>query len=192
MLSLAPAQWSGERFAGRPNIFTSWRTITLRRHLSLWQPYQPDANLDRIAQVARGSKLFLHHFHLHAQPAAILNGQYCHSITASNASPVRLDPARQRSQTAAKRGLQTAIVGKWHLVSDPYGFDYWTFCMARAILQSVFIDRGEKKNTRGIARPHLGFSLDWLRKRDPGRPFFLMCLKRIRTAVLPGPKYAHC
>jgi len=49
------------------------------RHLRLRQPDQPDAE-HRPHRARRGSplQLLLHQFHLHAQPAAILTGQYSH------------------------------------------------------------------------------------------------------------------
>ena len=57
--------------------------------------------------------------------AAILTGQY------SNRNGVytlndRLDPARNHVAKELQRdGYQTAMIGKWHLASDPTGFDYW-------------------------------------------------------------------
>ena len=39
-------------------------------------------------------------------------------------TPVRWESA-DLSQTSAKRGYQTAVIGKWHLGTDPQGYDFW-------------------------------------------------------------------
>ncbi|MDH4198737.1 MAG: sulfatase-like hydrolase/transferase, partial [Candidatus Aminicenantes bacterium] len=74
-------------------------------------------------------------------------------------------------------GYQTALLGKWHLKSDPTGFDHW----------SILIDQGEYYNPdlieMGERKRHAGYCTDlltemalrWLETgRDPRRPFFLM------------------
>lgn len=73
-------------------------------------------------------------------------------------------------------GYETALIGKWHLKSDPTGFDHW----------EVLLDQGpyfnpKMKSPAGL-RVHEGYTtdvltdlaLDWLASREPGKPFMLM------------------
>ncbi|MDA1266735.1 MAG: sulfatase-like hydrolase/transferase, partial [Planctomycetota bacterium] len=74
-------------------------------------------------------------------------------------------------------GYQTAMIGKWHLVSDPTGFDHW----------EVLIGQGPyynppMKSAAGTVK-HEGYTtevitdlaLDWLAEgRDEDKPFLLM------------------
>ncbi len=152
-------------------------------------------NLDRIA--AGGARLdncFCTNSICTPSRAAILTGQYSHKNGVYTLSD-RLDPSRdhvaKRLQTA---GYQTAIVGKWHLASEPTGFDYWNILPGQGIYHDpVFIDRGEKKKHAGYCTDLItDFSLDWLKKRDPRKPFFLMCHhKAPHRPWEPAPKYAH-
>jgi len=126
--------------------------------------------------------------------AVILTGQYSH-ITGVKTLADRLDPNRQ---TVAKllqhSGYQTAIVGKWHLVSDPQGFDYWNILPGQGVYNDpVLIEMGTRKQHPGYVSDIIAnLSLDWLRQRDKKKPFFLMCHhKAPHRPWDPNPKYAN-
>jgi len=78
-----------------------------------------------------------------------------------------------------KAGYQTALVGKWHLVSDPQGFDYWEVLPGQgSYVNPDFLQQGGgKKRYSGYCTDIItDKALDWLQsKRDPSRPFVLMC-----------------
>jgi arylsulfatase A-like enzyme len=73
-------------------------------------------------------------------------------------------------------GYQTAVIGKWHLVSDPQGFDHWHILPGQGIYYNPpMIRDGEKVEHTGYTTDLIGdFSLEWLKKRDKTKPFFLM------------------
>lgn len=103
-----------------------------------------------------------------------------------------------------KAGYKTAIFGKWHLGSEPTGFDEWKvlpgqgsyynpdFRTAKGLVQVP------GHSTQAIAN----MSIDWLKKQKEGKPFLLMCQFKaphrtwmpdtdqfdyLRDAVIPKP-----
>jgi arylsulfatase A-like enzyme len=83
------------------------------------------------------------------------------------------------SETLHAAGYQTGVVGKWHLMCEPKGFDYY----------NVLDDQGKyynptfkSKATKGQYVQEMGYATDLITKhalefldhRDKSRPFFLM------------------
>ena len=76
-----------------------------------------------------------------------------------------------------KAGYQTAIVGKWHLKSDPQGFDYWNILPGQGHYYNPdFIENGVKKRIPGyVTSLTTKFALQWLDSlRDKSKPFCLL------------------
>ncbi|SHJ16704.1 Arylsulfatase A [Tangfeifania diversioriginum] len=73
-------------------------------------------------------------------------------------------------------GYQTAMIGKWHLKSDPTGFDYWNILPGQGEYYNPdFIEMGEKKQVEGYCTTlTTDFALDWLDGRDSEKPFCLL------------------
>lgn len=74
-------------------------------------------------------------------------------------------------------GYQTAVVGKWHLTSDPTGFDYWNILPGQGdYYNPVFIENGQRRRIEGYATNiTTDIAIDWLEnKRDAGKPFCLL------------------
>ncbi len=75
-------------------------------------------------------------------------------------------------------GYQTAIIGKWHLVSEPQGFDHWCILPGQgSYYNPAFIEKSGQKKLSGYCTDLItDMSLDWLKsRRDTSKPFFLMC-----------------
>jgi arylsulfatase A-like enzyme len=150
-------------------------------------------NIDRIAQGGvRLDNCFCTNSICTPSRAAILTGQYSHRNGVYTLSD-RLDPAKNNVAKELQRGgYQTAMIGKWHLASDPSGFDYWNILPGQGdYYDPVFINQGERKKHTGYCTDLIGdFTLDWLKKRDPKKPFFAMCHhKAPHRPWQPGPKY---
>lgn len=108
--------------------------------------------------------------------ATILTGKYSHM----NGVPVfnRFDGSQP---TVAKylqaAGYHTGMIGKWHLGSDPTGFDEWTILPGQGVYHNPdFLVPGGRKTIPGYVTEIItDLALDFLQRRPKDRPFFLMC-----------------
>ncbi len=74
-------------------------------------------------------------------------------------------------------GYETAMIGKWHLKSDPTGFDYWNILPGQGEYYNPdFIEMGEQKRFEGYCTTlTTDFALDWLDNRQSkNKPFCLL------------------
>ena len=110
--------------------------------------------------------------------AAVLTGKYSHRNGFYNNTNSRFDGSQTTFPKLLRAaGYQTAIFGKWHLVSDPTGFDLWQVLPGQGVYyHPPMIKNGERVILHGYTTDLItDLSLDWLRKRDKSRPFLLMC-----------------
>ena len=150
-------------------------------------------NIDRIAAGGvRFTNCFCTNSICTPSRAAILTGQYSHKNGVYTLND-RLDPNRNHvAKELQKAGYQTAMIGKWHLASDPTGFDYWNILPGQGVYYApTFIEASGRKKYTGYCTDLIGdFSIDWLKRRDPKKPFFLMSHhKAPHRPWQPAPKY---
>jgi len=76
-------------------------------------------------------------------------------------------------------GYQTAVIGKWHLETDPTGFDFWEVLPGQGSYYNPdFLQMdGSRKRFEGYCTDIITeHALKWLKEdRDPNKPFVLMC-----------------
>ena len=153
-------------------------------------------NLDRIATGGmRFNRCFVTNSICGPSRAVILTGKYSHL----NGFVRNGNTFNGQQQTVAKllqgAGYQTAMVGKWHLKSEPTGFDFWKVLVGQGPYYNP-----PMKTVDGVI-PHTGYTtdiitdtaLDWLKRgRDPDKPFFMMYQhKAPHRNWQPGPKYLN-
>ena len=110
--------------------------------------------------------------------ASVLTGKYSHRNGFYNNTNSRFDGSQTTFPKLLKAaGYQTAIFGKWHLVSDPTGFDEWQILPGQGVYyHPPMIKNGQHVRQNGYTTDIITeLSLDWLRNRDKSKPFLLMC-----------------
>jgi len=117
-----------------------------------------------------------------------LNGFYCNGN--------RFDGDQQTfPKLLQKAGYQTAITGKWHLATDPQGYDYWEILIGQGPYYNppMIKNRTQVKHTGYTTDIITDIALDWLEnKRDPDRPFMLMYQhKAPHRNWQPGPQWLN-
>lgn len=151
-------------------------------------------NLDRIAN---GGMLFRNCFCTNSvcgpSRAAILTGKFSH-LNGFYRNGDKFDGSQQTfPKLLQAAGYQTAVVGKWHLVSDPTGFDYWNILIGQGpYYNPPMIENGQRVEHTGYTTEILtDITLDFLQnKRDKSKPFMVMYQhKAPHREWEPGPKY---
>jgi arylsulfatase A-like enzyme len=108
--------------------------------------------------------------------AAILTGQYSHinGVRMFN----RFDSARMTvARLLQQGGYYTGMVGKWHLGSDPVGFDRWEILPGQGTYRDpVFYTATSEKTYLGryVTDVITDIALGFLESRPRDKPFFLM------------------
>lgn len=108
--------------------------------------------------------------------AVILTGKYSHL----NGVYTHHDPPFDTTQITypkllQKNGYQTAVVGKWHLKSEPVAFDYWNILVGQGRYHNpVMINNGERVTYNGYATDVItDKAIEFLDQRDTNKPFLL-------------------
>src|SRR5881397_138468 len=107
-------------------------------------------NLDRLAREgAMLTRVFATNSICTPSRATILTGQYSHL----NGVPMfnRFDSSRMTvAKLLQQAGYYTAMIGKWHLGSDPAGFDHWEILPGQGVYNSpVFYTATSEKTYTG-------------------------------------------
>lgn len=178
----------------RPNILLIFTDDHAAHSMSCYgSKINQTPNLDRIAQEGmRFDKCYVTNSLCGPCRAVILTGKYSH-LNGFYRNGNRFDGSQQTfPKLLQKAGYQTAVVGKWHLETDPTGFDYWNILVGQGpYYNPPMIENGERKQHTGYTTDIItDHALDWLKnKRDADKPFMLMYQhKAPHRNWQPGPK----
>lgn len=125
--------------------------------------------------------------------AAVLTGKHSHA----NGMMTNLNKFDGGQPTLPKflkqAGYQSALIGKWHLKTDPQGFDHWQILPGQGNYYNPdFITKDGKKRYPGyVSDITTDLAIDWLDEtRDKTKPFLLMCQHKAPHRVwAPGPDH---
>jgi arylsulfatase A-like enzyme len=150
--------------------------------------YLPTPNIDRIAREgARMNNCFVTNSISTPSRACIITGQYSQKSGVYTLSD-ELDRNHPNvAKELQKAGYQTAIIGKWHLGTEPSGFDYYNVLPGQGRYYNPLMIRTGDWNKGANGRPQTteygGHSTDiianeairFMQQTNSEQPFFLMC-----------------
>ncbi|MBL7008721.1 MAG: sulfatase, partial [Planctomycetes bacterium] len=150
-------------------------------------------NIDRIAEEGmRFDRCFVGNSICAPARATVLTGLHSHANGVIDNRAVFDGSQRTMPKLLHAAGYQTAMIGKWHLKSDPTGFDHWEVLIGQGPYYNPPL-----KTPDGVVE-HQGYTteiitertLRWLKEeRDPSRPFLLMMQhKAPHRNWQPGPR----
>jgi arylsulfatase A-like enzyme len=150
-------------------------------------------NLDRIAKEGmRFTNSFCTNSLCAPCRAVILTGKYSH-INGIKGNRDKFDGSQQTfPKLLQKAGYETAMIGKWHLKTDPTGFDYWNVLPGQGVYYNpTMIEMGRREKYTGYVTDIItDHALSWLKGRKGDKPFCLMYHhKAPHRDWEPGPKY---
>jgi len=162
----------------KPNIIFIMSDDHAYQAISAYNPnlnYTP--NIDKIASDGIiYNKAFVTNSLCAPSRAVILTGKYSHENGVKGNGEIFDGSQQTLPKILQQNGYQTAIVGKWHLKSNPTGFDYWNILPDQGDYYNPdFIKQGKDTVYKGYVTEIITkLSTEWLSNRDKSKPFFLM------------------
>lgn len=152
-------------------------------------------NLDRIAN---DGVIFTNSFVANSlsgpSRACMLTGKHSHANGFTDNTTCVFDGSQQTMPKLLQRaGYQTAIIGKWHLISLPTGFDHWEIVPEQGDYYNpdfITMDNDTIRKEGYLTNLITDMSIDWMEnQRDKEKPFCLFIHhKAIHRNWLPDLK----
>ena len=127
--------------------------------------------------------------------ACVLTGKFSHENGFTD-NACRFNGDQQTfPKLLQQAGYETAIVGKWHLISEPQGFNYWSILTGQEE-QGDYYDPEFNENGKAITEK--GYVTDiitdkaitWMEGRDKTKPFCLMFHEKApHRNWMPAPRH---
>jgi len=116
--------------------------------------------------------------------ATILTGQYSHVNGVKTLGKGFTPEHNHIARVLSEEGYQTSVIGKWHLQTEPTGFDYYCVLPGQGRYWDPVLKTKENwGHYLEGGKEYKGFStdvitdktIDWIENRDPSKPFMAMC-----------------
>ena len=194
---------AGTLQAQQPNILFIFSDDHTNQAISAYGDFLKDVavtpSIDRLAREGmRFDRCYVTNSICGPSRAVIQTGKYSH-VNGFRANDDSFDGSRQTfPKILRQNGYQTAVIGKWHLKSDPEGFDYWDVMWNQGEYYNPTMIRGNasgRLNTRTVTGYNSDIvgelAMNWLENdRDTNKPFMLMMqYKATHRGWAPGPGY---
>lgn len=188
--------------AKRPNILFIFSDDHAEAAISAYGSHlaksAPTPHLDRIA---KEGAIFKNSFCANSicgpSRACILTGLHSHANGFLDNNNSRFDGTQTTfPQLIQKEGYQTAMIGKWHLVSNPTGFNYWEILPGQGAYYNpdfIQMDNSRKRYQGYCTDIITDLALKWLKdEREKDKPFVLMCQhKAPHRNWSPAPRHLN-
>jgi arylsulfatase A-like enzyme len=168
----------GRRPAGRPNILFIMCDDHAYQAISAY-----DGRLNRtphIDRLAREGVRFVSSFCTNSicapSRAVLLTGKYSHLNGIIDNSAAFDGRQTTFPKLLQKAGYRTALFGKWHLKSDPTGFDHWSILPDQGDYYNpdMITAAGQVRRTGYVTDLITDDALAWLKTRERDKPFALL------------------
>ena len=177
VLAVGASLLTSDAMADKPNILFIFSDDHAQHAISSYgSKVNQTPHIDRLAA---GGTRFLNSFVTNSictpSRATLLTGQYSHL----NGVPVfnRFDGSRDHvARHLQAGGYHTGMIGKWHLGSDPTGFDRWIVLPGQGVYWNpTFLVPGHKVSIEGhCTEITADLGIEWIKTRPQDKPFFLM------------------
>ena len=134
-------------------------------------------NIDRLADEGiRFSSSFVTNSICAPSRAVLLTGKYSHRNGLRDNRDVFDGSQMTFPKLLQQAGYETALVGKWHLKTEPTGFDHWRVLIGQGhYYRPVFLENGVEVEHAGYVTDLItDFALEFLENRDKEKPFCLL------------------
>lgn len=127
--------------------------------------------------------------------ACILTGKFSH-LNGFTDNACRFDGDQQTfPKLLQQAGYETAIIGKWHLISEPQGFNYWSILSGQEeqgdYYDPDFVENGTPVTEKGYVTDIItDKAIKWMEGRDKSKPFCLMFHEKApHRNWMPAPRH---
>ena len=170
----------------RPNILFIFSDDHACHAIGAYNGWLKDVNpTPNIDQLAASGMLFQNSFCTNSicgpSRAVILTGKFSH-LNGFMRNGTKFDGSQQTfPKLMQKAGYRTAMIGKWHLHSQPQGFDYWDVLRGQGdYYNPVLLNENGERTVEGYCTDIVTeLAIDWLKENvqgnDDDEPFMLMC-----------------
>lgn len=180
----------------RPNIIFMMTDDHTTQAMSCYGGMLNTPNMDRIASEGiRLDNCYAVNALSGPSRACILTGKFSH-VNGFTDNASTFDGSQQTfPKLLQEAGYETSVIGKWHLISEPQGFDYWCILTGQHE-QGDYYDPDFDENGKPVVEK--GYTTDiitdkaiaYLENRDKSKPFCMMYHQKApHRNWMPAPRH---